>query len=185
MYRTVPWSERNHAQKQKATPFREVFEFKPLSDVFHDSSTDLTDKFDKASIKVKAKEKTRGVSGVAEQEAELARDPSPEPLRAFHVSEKSWQVFKALFYMPGNKSQPSSMRWPAVVGALVDLGFAAEQMQGSQWQFEPSPELNLSRGIGLHAPHTGGDEVSPEMARYYGRRLNRAYGWDGSMFKTV
>jgi hypothetical protein len=184
MHRTIPWSERDHSKMVKSPPVQEIYDSKPqpLSHVFHDPSVEITGNFDKSSIVEKTKEKTRGVADHAEADAEPARELSPEPRLKFTLSENIYEVFRALFHLPGEKDQPPKLEWLPFVNALVHLGFTAEHMQGSQWQFNPLPRLNLTRGISFHQPHPR-NEVPLEMARRFGRRLNRAYGWDGSMFK--
>lgn len=187
MHRTIPWSERDHSKDAKQVPFKEAFDFKhqPLSNTFHDSSTEITGSFDKSLIIEKTKEKTRGTPAAAEEPAEPAREPSPEAAIEFAVGKHSYEAFRALFHMPG-EAPVASVRWNDVVGALTDIGFSAQHLHGSQWQFNPvaAPvaELDLKRGISFHAPHPG-DEVPLELARRYGRRLSRAYGWEGTMFK--
>ncbi|KAF2821818.1 hypothetical protein CC86DRAFT_410897 [Ophiobolus disseminans] len=188
MHRTIPWSERDHTRDEKQVPFKEAFDFKyqPLSTTFHDNSKEITGSFDRSSIVEKGKEKTRGTDATEEQ-AEPAREPSPESPLEFAVDKHSFEAFRALFHMPG-KEQAASIRWNDVVSALTSIGFSAQHLHGSQWQFNPAAapvaELNLRRGIGFHAPHPA-DEVPLDLARRHGRRLSRAYGWEGSMFKGI
>jgi hypothetical protein len=185
MHRTIPWSE-GPCRDENPTRLWEVFDFKPfpLSSTFHDRSTEITGNFHKFSITDKTKEKTRKAIAPAEEEVEHLREPAPELSPEFEVDRKLWTVFQAMFHIPGENEQPGTLRWNAVVSALVHLGFAAQHMHGSQWQFTPSPALNLTRGISFYEPHPG-DEVPVELARKYGRRLNRAYGWEGPMFKMA
>jgi hypothetical protein len=186
MHRTIPWSERQNTKDSSQVPRKEICDtkYQPFSNTFHDSSKEITGSFDKSSIIVKTKEKTRGTPAATEELDEPARAPSPEETTVFTVNKHAREAFRAMFHIPGEAS-PASIRWNNVVSALTDIGFSAEHLHGSQWQFNPvvAPvaELGLGRGIGFHSPHPG-DEVPLELARMYGRRLNRAYGWEGSMF---
>ncbi|KAF1979666.1 hypothetical protein BU23DRAFT_445911, partial [Bimuria novae-zelandiae CBS 107.79] len=64
---------------------------------------------------------------------------------------------------------------------LTKLGVSAEKLMGSAWQFTPRT-IDLNRGIQLHEPHPDGT-VHATLSRRYDRRLARAYGWHGGMFK--
>jgi hypothetical protein len=74
------------------------------------------------------------------------------------------------------------VKWHDFVNALKDLGFSAEQMYGSQWQFNPSDEMGLERGISFHQPHPG-NTFSHQQANHIGGRLGRVYGWDARTFE--
>jgi hypothetical protein len=64
---------------------------------------------------------------------------------------------------------------------MVRLGFSAEKLQGSAWQFSPSSTSDVDRGIHFHEPHP--DSAIPYiMARRFGRRLERVYGWNSDTF---
>lgn len=63
---------------------------------------------------------------------------------------------------------------------MTSTGFATEKLYGSVWQFCPTT-LDVNRSIQFHQPHPHG-KMAYRIARRYGRRLNRAYGWVGSTF---
>ena len=63
---------------------------------------------------------------------------------------------------------------------MHSAGFSVEKMHGSAWQFTPT-KLDVERSISFHEPHPG-DKLAVRVARRYGRRLNRAYGWDAASF---
>jgi hypothetical protein len=66
---------------------------------------------------------------------------------------------------------------------MASIGFVPEKLYGSVWQFSPDPEkLAVERSIQFHEPHGANTKILYRIARRYGRRLNRAYGWDGSSF---
>jgi hypothetical protein len=184
MRRTLPWEAREQSTTEKPVKDWNLHEseLKPQSQIFHDISSEITGSFDKSNISVKGKEKTRGPAAEPEAAAEPAREPSPEPLRDIVLSKKSHNVLRAFFHKADSSQQHvGKVKWDEVVRALVDVGFTAEHMYGSQWQFTPSNRLGLARGISFHEPHPS-NEVPLELARRMGRRLNRAYGWDGSTF---
>jgi hypothetical protein len=86
-----------------------------------------------------------------------------------------------LFLSPNDGELPRSIRWTEIRNALTKLGFAAEKLHGSAWQFTPTA-IDLPRGIQFHEPHPN-SEVLLVLARRYGARSMRAYGWDGTMFR--
>jgi len=180
MRRTLTWKDDTHSQMTKT---RIEYEYVPLSEAFHDASKEITGSFDRAMITSKSKEKTRG-EGVDPDNpavADQVQQHEPATKDVFRVDKDSFVVFKALFYSPNDGELPRSIRWNDVVNALTKVGFAAEKLHGSAWQFTPK-KIKLDRGIQFHEPHPD-DEVPLWLARRYGRRLARAYGWEGSMFK--
>jgi hypothetical protein len=86
-----------------------------------------------------------------------------------------------LFHAPNDGELPRSIRWTEIRNALTKIRFAAEKLHGSAWQFTPTT-IDLPRGIQFHGPHPI-SEVPLVLARRYGTRLARAYGWDGTMFR--
>lgn len=185
MYRTKPWGARHESTSNLPIPEAELHEPQPLSDLFHDSTKEITGNFNKTSLAAKTKEKTRGAPGNPEAEPEQERDPSPEATQVFTVNKTDHRIFKMLFHMPEDNATPiKKTTWRAFCTALTNLGFSAEHLPGSAWQFEPPAHLGLGRGISFHEPHPS-DEIHLDMARKLGRRLNRAYGWHGAMFKAA
>jgi hypothetical protein len=68
---------------------------------------------------------------------------------------------------------------PATIAMMT--GMAAEKMHGSVWQFTSVGGNEQSR-ILFHEPHPRG-KLAFVVARRYGRRLNRRYGWERDTFK--
>jgi hypothetical protein len=124
--------------------------------------------------------KTRGV--------EQATDPIIREIAALHVSQeildgedkyevdqKTFKVFSTLFFNPTRGQQPGQIPWIQFLRAMQSVGFAPEKLYGSVWQFTPVT-LDVDRSIQFHEPHP--EKCMPYLlARRYGRRLNRAYGW--------
>ena len=65
---------------------------------------------------------------------------------------------------------------------MASTGFSIEKSHGSVWQFTPS-RLDVENAISFHEPHPNG-KIAFRIARRIGRRLHRAYGWEGGMFKV-
>ncbi|OIW24956.1 hypothetical protein CONLIGDRAFT_565451, partial [Coniochaeta ligniaria NRRL 30616] len=63
---------------------------------------------------------------------------------------------------------------------MTATGFLARKLYDSVWQFRPTT-LDVDRPILFHESHPN-PKIPFTVARRFGRRLNRAYGWDGDMF---
>lgn len=65
---------------------------------------------------------------------------------------------------------------------MSSAGFSIRKLYGSAWQFVPvETGAVAARPIQFHEPHPKG-KLRFLVARNYGRRLGRAYGWYGGMF---
>ncbi|KAF2877921.1 hypothetical protein BDV95DRAFT_6709 [Massariosphaeria phaeospora] len=179
LQRTKPWDDtatprdlNNQAHEQ------DEFVYQSLSRIFHDKTTEITGNFNKLSIDSKPKAKTKGTPAAQPAPIENLVPIPPILNPVFHVSKDVYPIFRALFYSPSDGDLPSTIKWERFVNALVKLGFSAEKLHGSVWQFTPAEKMRLSRGISFHEPHPDGD-VPFVMARRFGRRLARAYDWHG------
>jgi hypothetical protein len=186
MRRTGPWVEPlPQAASTKDISKDNGDDHVPLSRVFHDRTHDITGNFDRLNIQERSKTKTRGVPGTNSQSESEQAHPKPTSQPLYHVNKGSFFVFRSLFHTQEQGEIPGKIRWEHFVNALVKLGFSAEKLHGSAWQSTPKkiklPE-DMKRGIQFHEPHPGGD-IPFVLARRFGRRLTRAYGWCGEMFK--
>ncbi|KAI4961241.1 hypothetical protein J4E86_000268 [Alternaria arbusti] len=191
MRRTKAWVNNRPEKETGHLSAEDVFEPQPVSQIFHDPSKEITGNLDKFAIAKKAKDKTRGTAAaVPADDPDIEDEPAPDtfvdPLRPWtRLGDNSYKVLKTLFFIPDEDKVPGVTKWAAFRTTMTHLGFSAEQMQGSAWQFTPSEQLRqdrgLDRGICFHEPHPG-NEMSLAMMRTLGARLTRAYGWDGSMF---
>ena len=77
-------------------------------------------------------------------------------------------------------STPGEVPWNDFLHAMVSVGFKAMKLYGYVWQFQPT-NLDVERSIQFHEPHRKG-KIPFTVARRFGRRFNRAYGWFGGMF---
>lgn len=125
------------------------------------------------------------------------------------VDRRAARVFRALFHPPGASATPATLTWPDVVHALKVAGFAAERLYASAWLFVPGPVAKMAaivataKGAGGGRRGTGGTKsttprpslfhepvgddgeapkLTPAEARWIGKRLQRAYGWDSTTF---
>lgn len=109
---------------------------------------------------------------------------------------------------------PATLTWPDVGHALKVAGFAAERLYASSWLFVPGPVAKMAaivataKGAGRRGPSQNGNnksttprpslfrepasvdggEVPPKLtaaeARWIGKLLQRAYGWDATTFAS-
>lgn len=142
----------------------------------HSSARDLD------TLPLRTKIKTRGVSRSqpAHADSEQSEHTEPDAQRRIVVGKRAFKVFSTLFHLPSQSDQPGEIPWLDFVQAMSSTGFVPEKLGGSVWQFTPT-ELDLERSISFHEPHPH-HKIPFLVARRFGRRLNRAYGWTGATF---
>jgi hypothetical protein len=137
-----------------------------------------------------SKIKTRGLSHPDSSDATppVPDDPtsfSTPPLPVFTLPRRAYKVFASLFPTPSNPSQGGEIHWTDFLHAMTSIGFAAEKLYGSVWQFTPPDgldgETTNTRGIHIHEPHPA-PKMGLGTARRVGRRLGRRYGLDAERF---
>ncbi|KAI1083125.1 hypothetical protein F5B20DRAFT_528684 [Whalleya microplaca] len=144
---------------------------------------------DREKVKVdapveKIKKKTRGQANPAlapstpSETKNVLGTESKSP--SFKVDKRALKVFHTLFFKPSASTQAGEVPWVDFLHAMISTGFSVEKLYGSVWHFQPS-NLDVERSIQFHEPHPS-SKIPFTMARRYGRRLNRTYGWEGSMF---
>ncbi|KIW80854.1 hypothetical protein Z517_03877 [Fonsecaea pedrosoi CBS 271.37] len=107
------------------------------------------------------------------------------PFPVFTLPRRAYKVFAFLFPTSSNPSPGGGHAWTDFLHAMTSIGFAAEKLYGSVWQFTPLDGLDWentnTRGIHIHEPHP-----TPKMglgsARRVGRRLERRYGLSAERF---
>ncbi|RDW68843.1 uncharacterized protein DSM5745_08603 [Aspergillus mulundensis] len=135
--------------------------------------------------------KLRGNAFVLSQLNEQARN-APQPFGTvgkseessaaplFAVDARALKVFRTLFSNPVVTTTPAEVTWNDFFHAMTSVGFAALKMHCSTWHFTPTkPRISADRSIQF-TEFTG--KLSATAIRVFGRRLNRASGWDGGMF---
>ncbi|KAI1359476.1 hypothetical protein F5Y08DRAFT_319602 [Xylaria arbuscula] len=104
----------------------------------------------------------------------------PDLRPTFEVDARSLKVFRLVFFTQAANTTAGEVPWREFLHAMGSTGFTAQKLYGSVWHFQPT-RCDVERSIQFHEPHPQG-KIPFEMARRYGRRLNRAYGWHGAMF---
>ncbi|OTA79577.1 hypothetical protein M434DRAFT_402053 [Hypoxylon sp. CO27-5] len=183
LQRTPEWIDKEPATTQKKETELGIGSdiyalYKPLSTLYFGLPAEVSKK-PKDGQKVKPK--TRGTPQAKDSgpttagEAELDNEPVSIP-----VDAKSLKVFRTVFFNPEVTSTPGEIAWSDFLHAMTSTGlFSAEKLYGSVWQFQRSDGLGR---IQFHEPHPRG-KIPFTIARRHGRRLNRAFGWAGEMFK--
>jgi hypothetical protein len=186
MRRTAPWvalepQETSFQSETKPAADKEL----PYSQVFHDSTKEITGSLERLAVPSKVKEKRKGIANPPELAPEEPIEEAQVQEFCFEVNKKDASVWKALFFQTGSSGDlPGKVKWSDFKSALCNLQFSARQLHGSAWEFTPRgynmPEGN-GRPIQFHEPHP--DSSIPFLwARRFGRRLGRAYGLNGEMF---
>lgn len=188
LHRTPDWEESDSARpaNQRVDSIEELC--RPLSQIYFELEhrTQSTLAPEKTPVGKKTKVKTRGAPQPAEQPADetaqqVNMGPDPDIQPTFTVDKRAYKVFSTLFYRPSRTAQPGEIPWNDFLHAMGMTGFAIEKLYGSVWQFTPS-RLDVERTIQFHEPHPV-VKIPFRTVRRFGRRLARAYGWHGDMFK--
>lgn len=186
MRRTVPWDGPS-VPKECA----KSIEYNVISNYDHDIALQITGTFDKPVTRRTAKQKTRCHAPLDIEPATQFHDighPSPKkkPERIYCVDKRAHKVFKTLFHVPLSDlgETPKAIKWDDFKRAMTRAGFSAEKLQGSAWQFTPCDSTETVRGIQFHEPHPD-SSIPYIMARRFGRRPQRVYGWHGGVFKLA
>ena len=178
--RTPEWVEPAKTQKEQPPPDG----VKPLSELYFDLErlTERTVDRSNALPAPKQKPKTCGTPGLATSASASAseEDSASDKPHTVAVDKRALKVFSTLFYTPSQHTQPGEVPWPDFLHAMASAGFAPTKLYGSVWQFLPQ-DLDVQRSIQFHEPHPAG-KIPYRMARRHGRRLERAFGWNGGMF---
>jgi hypothetical protein len=188
--RTAPWVEQIVPEIKPKTEKPEYM-YQPFSRMVHDKALQITGAFDKLSIEESTKTKTRGISiheggPVNEILVQPFQSLSEKVEKPFLVDQRTHKVFKTIFYTPTTDTGdlPKVVKWAEFKRAMTRVGFAMEKLQGSAWQFTPGVDSNAERNIQFHEPHPDSD-VPYVMAKRFGRRLGRVYGWSTDTFKLA
>ncbi|KAF9100522.1 hypothetical protein BGX27_000354 [Mortierella sp. AM989] len=188
LHRTPDWVQPDPTlpptDRQKENRVEELV--KPLSQLYFDiehrtqSTVELREKTPQ-----KTKAKTRGVAlttpSLIEPSHPVGAQHSVDIQPTFNVDKRALKVFSTLFYKPSSSDQPGEIPWNDFLHAMGATGFAMEKLYGSVWHFTPS-KLDVQCSIQFHEPHPIA-KIPFRTARRIGRRLFRAYGWHGDMFK--
>jgi hypothetical protein len=186
--RTLAWVEPEPKAKgqnaQKAVEIEVESIYRPLSTLYIGHATDANGVVPDSS-QGRMKEKTRGKppeSTARTEDHAQVNDEVATSKRRIPVDARALKVLRTLFYDPTVTSTPGEVPWMDFVHTMKSAGdFSAEKMYGSVWSFTKITEGEASR-IQFHEPHPKG-KLSFNIARRYGRRLNRRYGWERDHFE--
>lgn len=183
--RTPKWVEPVNQPKRQApgsaTNTDSEAIYKPMSTLYIVPSNNKAENVESEMPKVKTK--TRGktdtsLSSSSDKASEDAGSSDPHPI--FLVDARTLKVIRTIFHDPSAAAPQGELPWQDFLHALTSVGFAAEKLYGSVWQFRPV-SLGVDRSIQFHEPHPRG-KVPFRVARRHGRRLCKAYGWNAEMF---
>lgn len=185
MQRTPPWEEPLDIRPKSAE--HPAYVYQPFSRILHNKAMQITGAFDRLAIEEKIKPKTKGITTVPMIDEPAEHAPSVSEgtsQQTFTLDKRTYRTMKALFHVALSETEdfPKAIKWDEFKRAMVRIGFAAEKLQGSAWQFTPGESLDVDRGIHFHEPHPDSD-IPYIMARRFGRRLERVYGWRSEMFR--
>ncbi|TGO37745.1 hypothetical protein BHYA_0090g00350 [Botrytis hyacinthi] len=180
---TVPNIKQSHEQRTTNDDrLVSSFQYVRIEEGKSTQSLELGDRIIKAKAKSKSK-KAETSQESAPLTEEVPETEEAEVLRkVIKVSKRTYRVFTALFYTPSEKDPPGEISWQEFLQAMAAGGFNSEALYGSIWHLTPQEEHadKLKRSIQFHQPHPG--KLSLRTARFFGRRLNRAFGWDIDLF---
>ena len=97
----------------------------------------------------------------------------------YTVHKRDYKVFSTLFRSPTEDGCPVELSWMDFTHALSSVG-SVEKLDGSGWIFRLTHEVP-EHSILFHEPLPS-SKIPFRMARRYGRRLKRTYGWTGETF---
>lgn len=178
LLRTDPWREvRKGGNVQDMTEILYTWHLSEGSNESFDGKSFATSK---------TKEKTRNATPsdqspesvkAAVDEESTAQHMDPER-QQINVPRRCAKVFRALFTTSGATAGTKVITWTEFLQAMAATGFAPEKLYGSVWQFT---NTDMSRSIHFYEPHP--EHTLPlYLARRMGRRLKRAFGWQGDDF---
>ena len=135
-------------------------------------------------IQEKHKPKTRGVAqATAPGSTEATQEQDNHRSTIFRVSKRGFKVFKTLYFTPTEGEPPGEIAWSEFLSAMASVGFSIKKLDGSAWVFAPSDD-EWRQSIIFHEPHPS-SKIPFQVARRFGRRLWRRYGWTGESFQRA
>lgn len=131
------------------------------------------------------KPKTRGSAqpSVAQPTTDVAAPAVADWCPKFKVSKRGFKIFTTLFYTPSEANAPGEIPWSEFLSAMASVGFSLKKLDGSAWLFAPVDDL-FGRSIIFHEPHPS-NKIPFKIARRFGRRLERAFGWTSESFERA
>lgn len=101
------------------------------------------------------------------------------------MDRRALKVVEMLFHKTSPGFFKGEVAWSEFNYLMHYAGFSVEKLGGSSWQFTPISSNLIERGyrgIQFHEPHPKA-KLAFVVARQYGRRLARTYGWNAAVFQ--
>lgn len=142
----------------------------------------------------RVKIKSRGVASTPTTKPEPVKpnqqeDGPEQPLdvvsTCIEVDRRALKVAEMLFHKTSPGFSKGEVAWSEFNYLMHYAGFSVEKLGGSSWQFTPISSNLIERGyrgIQFHEPHPKA-KLAFVVARQYGRRLARTYGWSAEIFR--
>ncbi|KAI1324845.1 hypothetical protein F5Y16DRAFT_423508 [Xylariaceae sp. FL0255] len=187
LQRTPEWLEstaKNEKSEEGHDQDNASFEYvRPFTKLFRDTKSISSVSAEALAVgarRTKVKRRGVGTESMNKDYAVLHPANSPDIQPTFEVDARALKVFRIVFFDPAANTTAGEVPWRDFLHAMSSTGFTAQKLYGSVWHFQPT-RLEVERSIQFHEPHPRG-KIPFLVARRHGRRLNRAYGWDGDMF---
>ena len=135
----------------------------------------------------KLKLKTKGaIAETTYSSTKADKSTSQKPSPSYPVDKRTFKVFETLCHISVSDlgEQGRSVKWGGFRRAMVRMGFSAEKLHGSAWQFTPGKSIEAKYNIQFHEPHPVSD-TPHAMAKRFGRRLIWVYGWRAETFRLA
>ena len=151
---------------------------------FTEQRSERTEDRDVAFIP-RQKIKTRGLATQSQSEPEdISHQADTTAVTPkIGVTKRALKVFSTMFFDDAHEAPPGETPWSEFLHAMTSAGFTARKLNGSSWIFEPTDD-SFRRSIIFHEPHPVA-KIQYRIARRFGRRLERAYGWTGETFERA
>lgn len=180
--RTPEWSEDDQSQERGQDALAASFWLSTLEE-----RTERTVTREELSPQ-REKVKTRAAVSTDPQVYEERQQDSPpittsdddRVMEDTKFSKKDHRVLAMLFPLPRQEDIAGELPWANFLHTMTSLGFGVQKLDGSASLFSPVNE-KLTRSIIFHEPHPE-KSIPFNVARRYGRRLTRAYGWTAESF---
>ncbi|KAL1608792.1 hypothetical protein SLS59_001983 [Nothophoma quercina] len=138
-------------------------------------------------VKSKFKIKTCSIAALVVGVVDDMPEEVQHDIKLINVKKRSYEIFKSLFRVPSSETPEYlwALKWDDFKRAMVSVGFSAEKLHGSAWQFALiNAKLSLQRGIQFHKTRLQ-KEIRFAEVQGFGRRLQQAHAWDGNMFRLA
>jgi len=108
------------------------------------------------------------------------------PKTKIAIGKRSLQILQALYPKPNYEERTKNVDWPSFVSAMAEAGFAARQLHGSEYSFEPVPGCKwYGQGrIIFHKPRPEPKHEAWKLLNI-GKRMGKWFDWDAGTFELL